>query len=1171
VTIHEADHVVHVLHADERHGGARYAPVEDGDDLCGQEEIPGLLYSYQERDEAEGGRRLRLSVYLGVGAVGGALWEQEMRVLERISGLEHPALPTLEGGGHLSPPPGANQTTGAAYIRVGLGTNSGDGISIAAALRAMTDGTGEALKYLWHLADALAVLHDSRIVHRNLWPGTLVTHQDESGHWRIGLARFEMSAMLANLLRGSRVDPSVRAAIQRFYFDQDERSRVFAPPERLDFLFGATGANLATASGDVFSLGMIGAEWLLGPELLTGPFDSREAVLAAQERVRIAVVRSSLPVAIRTLLGRMLDPTSDRARWTAYEVTQELTRYFGEAAAEPTGSAEAPAPYLVVFMPGAQATDKTIRAWGYIQESTATPEGKADMVTLLEKELDGAQTLYSPQGAVEYVKVGDRDGRGRATTVLVGQQLLWFVEHFWIVEGFGGRRTVFDHVVVVKYVLERIRHPEVVKELQAYALPHRVFKIEAIASDRGDVGWFQRQGDQRPSWRPLTSPPAVRGRALRADLRHHLQAMEWYLEYQGALLEARIYPFVRRDVSASQAVLAWDRDAEDARLGRLTGLRLKVVGDPSRPTLADFAESAKDEDAKGVWLQLRDADGSWEGTGTSCLLLAIRGSEEIVVDTSGRRSVPARGWMRLVEDRASRPALDRQTEARLELEGNPALLRQLVTPSGRMTHAWAGAGDALRGDGAEAVVDMLESQTMFALQGPPGTGKTEVAAEAIRQLLLRDRGARVLVSAQSHDALDNLAERVLRKLEMLEGSSSDASWLALRVAGERAKQSLSETMTTFLEEEVLRRLIASVRTRSASWLRSRSSEKPELIPIVQAWRDVVAEADLDLRLRLRRGANLVFATTGAATKENLVTYGSPEPFDWVVVEEAARAWPTELALPLVRGTRWTLVGDQAQIGPFSRMDIEGFLDRCLDDPDEEIQAMGRARDDYARTFETFGSMFTTKDDAPTRTLTEQYRMHPDIAEVVSTAFYAASGGLKTMRTDSAHPLTSPEWLKGRALVWIDTGQAQRAEGFWCNPLEADVVVALVRAIERQVANAGLGLAVLSPYRLQCAHLTRRLDPRVVHTIDGFQGQEANVVITSLVRDRVGRDESAVSTIGHLAHPPRANVLLSRARDLLVVVGRLEIYEEHAGPYWATVVNTVRRTGLVVPLNRTNLA
>jgi AAA domain/Protein kinase domain len=1172
VSVTTADQVVCAIHGDARHGGARYAPADDDGVLRANEEIPNLVYSYQELDTEEE-RALRLFVYLGVGSVGGALWEQEMRVLERISGLEHPALPRLEGGGHIRLTTDGHQS-GAAYLRVAEGRNSGNGCGVAEYLQGLADGRRQAMQYLWQLADALAVLHDSRIVHRNLWPGTLVTEQDYAGDpetepYKVRLARFEMSSMLANLLRSSHIDPAMRALVQRFYFEQDECSRAYAPPERQAFIFGASGAYLASEKGDIFSLGMIAAEWLLGPQILTGPFDTVKAIQEAQQRVWLAVARSSLPVAIQTLLERMLDP-QERERWTAHEVTQAISQYFGESASQPDGAGDLSAPYIVVFMPGEDATDKTLRGWGHITEPSATVEGKREVVALIERDMNGAEVLYSPEGAANWVQSGKRESRLRATTVIVGRELLWFVDHFWLTRGLGQLQEIFDSAVVIKYVLEKKRYPAVLEELRAYSLPRRVFKVEPIASDRGDIQWFRRQTSTRPSWRPLTDLPPVRGRVLHSSLRQHLAAMEWYLEYQGALLESRIYPYVRRDATATETVLAWDRDAERARWGRLTGLQLKVVGAPDRPTLADLVASAAGEDDKGVWLQLRSSEDPAAGWGsTNFLLKAVRGAEELVIESSGRRTVPARGWVRLAEDGPSRPALIRQAEARLELERNPALLRQLVSPVGRATHSWDGAGRALHGEGAVAVVDLLENQTMFALQGPPGTGKTEVTSEAIRRFLEDDRGARVLVSAQSHDALDNLAERVLGKLNMLDGSSSDASWLALRVASDRARDSLSETMSSFVEEKVVRRLIDSLRMRAANWLRKRSSERPGLEPVVRAWRDVMRQADLDLRIRLRRGANLVFATTGASTRENLVTYGSPEPFDWVVIEEAARAWPTELALPLVRGTRWTLVGDQAQIGPFSKNDIERFLDRCLDDRDEEVKAMGRAKDQYTRAFETFGSMFAAA-GGPTRTLTEQYRMQAPIGEVVSSAFYAASGGLKAMRPDEIHPLTSPEWIEGRTLIWLDTGEAQRAEGFWRNELEAQAVTALVRRITPELQKGGLSLAVLSPYRRQCADLAGTIDRRLVHTIDGFQGREANVVIASLVRDRLGRDNSVESTVGHVAHAPRANVLLSRARDLLVVVGRIEVYEQHAGPHWATVVDVIRRRGQVVKIDQAGL-
>lgn len=79
------------------------------------EQIPDVLYRYVLQNKRTTGTRYLLTIFLGVGGVGGALWDQEMRTLERLSGFEHPALPQLIDGGHLDAVDG---DVGAAYIRV---------------------------------------------------------------------------------------------------------------------------------------------------------------------------------------------------------------------------------------------------------------------------------------------------------------------------------------------------------------------------------------------------------------------------------------------------------------------------------------------------------------------------------------------------------------------------------------------------------------------------------------------------------------------------------------------------------------------------------------------------------------------------------------------------------------------------------------------------------------------------------------------------------------------------------------------------------------------------------------------------------------------------------------------------------------------------------------------
>jgi superfamily I DNA and/or RNA helicase len=357
-------------------------------------------------------------------------------------------------------------------------------------------------------------------------------------------------------------------------------------------------------------------------------------------------------------------------------------------------------------------------------------------------------------------------------------------------------------------------------------------------------------------------------------------------------------------------------------------------------------------------------------------------------------------------------------------------------------------------------------------------------------------------------------------------------------------------------------------SRAQHWLASRRTERLELIPVVQEWLKTLPRTQLELNRRVRAAANIVFATTGVATKQNLGLTSADEPFHWVLVEEAARAWPTELALPLVRGVRWTLIGDHAQIGAFSREEIERFLLECKDHQSPEIRAMYEARESYTRAFSTFAELFdSARSDVPRMTLTEQRRMTEQISTLVGNVFYAESGGLTARREPAPHPLTGPDYLLGSRLVWIDTGQAERAEGFWSNDNEADLCARVVRAMDPGPGTpGGPPLAVLTPYRKQQRLLTQRLSEHAarVFTVDGFQGQEADVVLVSLVRDRVGRDGTPISSVGHVASPSRTNVLLSRARELLVLVGRWETYANHAGPKWREVAGYFREHGLIVP-------
>ncbi len=204
----------------------------------------------------------------------------------------------------------------------------------------------------------------------------------------------------------------------------------------------------------------------------------------------------------------------------------------------------------------------------------------------------------------------------------------------------------------------------------------------------------------------------------------------------------------------------------------------------------------------------------------------------------------------------------------------------------------------------------------------------------------------------------------------------------------------------------------------------------------------------------------------------------------------------------------------------------------------------------------------------TAMLSRQHRMHPTIAELVSKAYYRDSIVSETM--DGAgkplarvvHPFLEPRGIEHAQIVWVDVpwrrhGRGgKRLQGYEVAEEEARATEAFLTSLSsrQRLEEETLSLAVLSPYRMQTQLLGETLDGirletfpwladersgrSVVHTVDSFQGNQADVVIVSLVRNNnlpIGKG------LGFLDESQRMNVLFSRAERLLVLVGSWEFF------------------------------
>jgi hypothetical protein len=253
-------------------------------------------------------------------------------------------------------------------------------------------------------------------------------------------------------------------------------------------------------------------------------------------------------------------------------------------------------------------------------------------------------------------------------------------------------------------------------------------------------------------------------------------------------------------------------------------------------------------------------------------------------------------------------------------------------------------------------------------------------------------------------------------------------------------------------------------------------------------------------------------------------------FDTCIVDEASKATPTELLVPLTRARRWIVVGDRKQLPPF----VEDLLvdKHLLEEHDVGRETLERTLLD--RLVEMLPSPCVT-------TLTRQHRMIRPIGDLISKCFY--DGVLESVNDKRDERLAM---VLKRPVVWLSTESCKgRYETYvgssYRNMVEVRQVVALLKrfGFAAKAADTKYEVAVIAAYSAQLAELEREIRPLAgelplldieCNTVDAFQGREADICIYSVTRCNNAAD------VGFLRDSRRLNVALSRARVGLVIVG-----------------------------------
>ena len=423
-----------------------------------------------------------------------------------------------------------------------------------------------------------------------------------------------------------------------------------------------------------------------------------------------------------------------------------------------------------------------------------------------------------------------------------------------------------------------------------------------------------------------------------------------------------------------------------------------------------------------------------------------------------------------------------------------------------------------------AVNDVLRAKDVRVLHGPPGTGKTTTLVEAINETLMRE--TQVLVCAQSNTAVDWISEKLV-----------DCGIPVLRIGNPTR---VNDKMLSFTYEHRFADhpdypKLWQVR-RDMREMRRRRREKAEHF---HQKLDRLKELAVELEVRITGdifGQVRVIASTLVGAGNKLL---DGKRFGTVFIDEAAQALEAACWIPIRRASRVILAGDHCQLPPTvkSLQALKGGLGKTL------MERIVENKPECVSLLEV------------------QYRMNDEIMQFSSDYFY--QGRMKSA-PEVAHRLIH----EGDApILWFDTSTIELGEDEQndfkekfvgetfgrINKGEANLTLSLLqiyfqRVGKQRILNDRIDVGIISPYRAQVQYLKRLIKKRAffkpfrhlisVNTVDGFQGQERDVILISLVR------ANDMGQIGFLRDLRRMNVAITRARMKLFILGDAPTMTRH---------------------------